>query len=1330
MRFVKYIIVCAFCIVVGITYSRETPQLKKWILIKIQVLSREKASLEVTAKKIKFNLLPPGIELIDLTLTPKDKPLSQTVAPVQIERLRITLSPLALITGRFEIGSILIEHPVVSLFIKKPERQAGKKETSFEIPWDDLIHLPIKNIYIQGADILTDLEGPGILLKLDGFGLNFQKTPDSLQLEIFSPHTLIKQKGIDSSLTELGLATRIIAEKEVVEVSALKLSIGKNFVIGRGQARGEITKLKYENLGVRTISHLNLDEIADKLRIFFPTLKLPRMAGQFNFEAVGSQKRGNIPVASAEIDTQNLEVNQFKIGNVHTKVSVVKDVLTTPALEINTTAGHMILKDLTVSFAGDSKFSARVLTEDIVLEKLLENIGSGHPPIHMDISLKTACEGIYAPQYRVECAGEAAGRNFDVHSEPEKHTIAAVKDFKIVTRFILENGKMNFPEGELSMGGSRGKASGQIDFVSGFNINYSSPALDFKDITSLADLKYVGAIEIAGSTSGDGHAATFKSHIKMNDFWFQDYGFGKGEFDLRYEKSDLYFSNLSAHFSNTDYQGDVTVKLSSPSTINANLNFSRLNLEDITYAFSKKVTLPFSASAQGSALIHASGPMALSKLNYTLRSQFDNGIVFGEAIRDLVFNVHGINGHAYADDVRLKKGDGKVHLKGDVSNNGIMSLFVKGEDIRLADFDHLRTSFKGLDGLLGIDMALQDRILDPRMSLRGLVTNITINQDPLEDSNFSLDVVPDKFIFNAGFFAEQVKVSLTQPRQQKAPFSFKLEANNWDFSQVLSLVSGSDFKKDYETNVTANVDLSSSSGNFWDSIGRISVPRFFVRHGNSQMENKDPLEIKFNGGNVDIQNFNLQGDNTNIKATGSRDKKDNLKVNVDGNLDLSLLTFLTPFFQDMRGILKINSQVAGHSSKPEFLGNAFIDKGYFKLRTFVHPFEDIKADVLFSQSRIVVNSIKGALAGGDMALAGNVVIKGYHDIPVDISGDLNHATFTVPDGLMTKGSGRFRISGSWFPYTLHADYNVDSGLYSKNFGDENNSTLIKRSAFLPKTILQKEAAALEFDLNTHFQKGISVKNNIVDSDVKGDIRVRGDPGKILLTGEIETQPNGKIFFRETPFAISTARVKFDNPNENNPVIYAEGTSRVREWDVNLLFQGTMDKHEIKLSSSPPLPERSIVSLLALGTTEDDLEKSRSTDQQALQGYQAGGVLLEQNPLVQDFKRSTGVQVRFTQNVDDTRNIIMPRFVAQKDWTPKFSTSLGRTLGDRSASDFKMEYRFNKSISILGSYEQRDYDQFSVSTLPNSATIPVPVGTQPTSTTDIMGIDLQYQLEFR
>src|SRR5665213_3004003 len=99
MRFTKYFIVCAFFIIFGMVYAREVPKLKFWLIEKIQSVASNKTGFQVVSKGMDFTLFPPGIALKKISLTPKT---IGTLQPVTIDSLGISLSPLALVTGRFE----------------------------------------------------------------------------------------------------------------------------------------------------------------------------------------------------------------------------------------------------------------------------------------------------------------------------------------------------------------------------------------------------------------------------------------------------------------------------------------------------------------------------------------------------------------------------------------------------------------------------------------------------------------------------------------------------------------------------------------------------------------------------------------------------------------------------------------------------------------------------------------------------------------------------------------------------------------------------------------------------------------------------------------------------------------------------------------------------------------------------------------------------------------------------------------------------------------------------------------------------------------------------
>src|SRR5262249_48442923 len=158
---------------------------------------------------------------------------------------------------------------------------------------------------------------------------------------------------------------------------------------------------------------------------------------------------------------------------------------------------------------------------------------------------------------------------------------------------------------------------------------------------------------------------------------------------------------------------------------------------------------------------------------------------------------------------------------------------------------------------------------------------------------------------------------LVYPFVDNEPFHLSFDSRHWDFSGLLEILGGSNYKRDYETDLTAKANLTSSKGSFWDSTGTVEVEKFFVRHGTTQMQNTRPVLARFDNGQVNVEKIQIEGDNTQLSLAGTKNKNDTLNFNVNGRIDLSLLTFLTPFFKDMTGLLSVSTQIGGTLTHPE-----------------------------------------------------------------------------------------------------------------------------------------------------------------------------------------------------------------------------------------------------------------------------------------------------------------------------------------------------------------------------------------------------------------------------
>jgi autotransporter translocation and assembly factor TamB len=70
--------------------------------------------------------------------------------------------------------------------------------------------------------------------------------------------------------------------------------------------------------------------------------------------------------------------------------------------------------------------------------------------------------------------------------------------------------------------------------------------------------------------------------------------------------------------------------------------------------------------------------------------------------------------------------------------------------------------------------------------------------------------------------------------------------------------------------------------------------------------------------------------------------------------------------------------------------------------------------------------------------------------------------------------------------------------------------------------------------------------------------------------------------------ISQGFLYFDPSDSFNPKLYLQGTSLIRDYTIHVYVYGTTLAPEAIFTSEPPLPQEEIISLLATGTTREEL----------------------------------------------------------------------------------------------------------------------------------------------
>jgi translocation and assembly module TamB len=534
---------------------------------------------------------------------------------------------------------------------------------------------------------------------------------------------------------------------------------------------------------------------------------------------------------------------------------------------------------------------------------------------------------------------------------------------------------------------------------------------------------------------------------------------------------------------------------------------------------------------------------------------------------------------------------------------------------------------------------------------------------------------------------------------------------------------------DFNTSISGTANLSSAKGGFWTSSGTVELDEFVLRKGTKELSAQKPMRLFIHEGEIYSDNFACSSGDNYLKLDMVGLKKERLNASVNGKLDLSLLGLFTPFISDLRGNMALSMDLKGSLAKPQLSGSAYIDKGYAKFEDFVHPFSKVSADLLFNDNQILLNSVQGELAGGKFGGDGRITFAGDKR-PVDVKGTFSDVRLNIPDGFHSRGSGSVTISGNGFPYTLGINYTVTGGEIVYELGeDSSDSNTVKASAYLPKFLYQEAFHPFTFDVDVTLKNPVSVNNSLAQAQVNGHIAAKGTPDNLLLTGTLTPVPGGKFFFHDTPFEIGSAYIEYDGVPPSKPKVFLTANTRKTEisqddssgqtrtsekqYDINLLVQGRGPLPEIVLSSQPPLPQQDIVSLLALGVTTGAMDEKRSSDFQAANSSAALGATLLQKAGGKRLKESLGVDVKVSSSQPTPETASTPKVTLSKQWTPKFGASASSTLQANPTNDVKLEYKMNKNVSVIGSWDGREYVQG-----------------QQDAARNVFGLDLEYKLQFK
>jgi len=340
-----------------------------------------------------------------------------------------------------------------------------------------------------------------------------------------------------------------------------------------------------------------------------------------------------------------------------------------------------------------------------------------------------------------------------------------------------------------------------------------------------------------------------------------------------------------------------------------------------------------------------------------------------------------------------------------------------------------------------------------------------------------------------------------------------------------------------------------------------------------------------------------------------------LQINAP-NVDLSPFAELSPQVTVLEGSVALLVQASGTFEAPQLQGH--LDLDLTKGRTTIERLRRLRKTTLkvnLEGDTISIAPSSFSTDGGIIGISGTVGIAEPTNPAFDLTVTGDKLLLWRDDNINSRADAFITLKGSLEAARIAGDIGIVESLFYKDIEllPLNVPVTTPKAPSLPKfsstrTSSTKSADRVpvpapfggwSLDLRAYTADPFLIRGNLTDGEVKGEIFAKGTIANPILTGGLEVSKLEATL----PFStleIEGGKVGFTPEDGFIPNLDIRAISNIDSYEVNIFVGGSATSPEVVFSSTPPLPEAEIITLIATGTTPAGLEDADAAKAKAFQ----------------------------------------------------------------------------------------------------------------------------------
>ena len=324
---------------------------------------------------------------------------------------------------------------------------------------------------------------------------------------------------------------------------------------------------------------------------------------------------------------------------------------------------------------------------------------------------------------------------------------------------------------------------------------------------------------------------------------------------------------------------------------------------------------------------------------------------------------------------------------------------------------------------------------------------------------------------------------------------------------------------------------------------------------------------------------------------------DDTPVNAKIRLPRSSVNFVhefVPEIQELDGDVALDVDVLGTIAQPFFTGTGDMTVNLARSGNTTFPaLKDFKARVNFAQDTLSIEQCGGDLSGGRFKLSGHVTFPKLTNANLDLHLKADSVLVTRNDAVTARADADIKVVGPLTSANVTGTVAMTNSQVLKNIdlipiGLPGRPTPQPRTLSGPEfSITQRPFRDWKFDVTIKTKDPVLIRGNLANGGAISDLHLGGSglhpglQGWVRLNNVEATLPFSRL-------EVSSGFLYFDPSDSLNPKIDLHGTSIIRDYTIHVYIYGTSLAPEAVFTSEPPLPQEEIISLLATGTTREEL----------------------------------------------------------------------------------------------------------------------------------------------